>query len=167
MAARTREIKHRRRREMGRRGGSEMIRWRMRLHGQRPWYQDGPPEGAGPVGSPPSGAMKSPERRYPFLTTAVAIGDSLFSRRPGSHQFNRPVLLRQKARRIAGSSSGHTARGRGFMDEMKMRACTPSPLGGFSEEPNFPRRRTNPIRAGAERTHFSAPRRRTEARSAD
>src|SRR5947209_14736138 len=89
----------------------------MRLLGQRPRYQEGPPEGAGLVGLPPLGAEEaedpisntassSPPDDMPSISTASPPLPTRSERRS-----------RQKARRIAGSSSGRTARGRGFMND--------------------------------------------------
>src|SRR4051812_177834 len=86
----------------------------MRLLGQRPRYQEGPPEGAGHVRLPPPGAGK-PEVPIGDAPTRPLLDhrDHRHGRSTLSHQ--EPGRLPRKARRIAGSSSGHTATGRGFM----------------------------------------------------
>src|SRR5262245_32651865 len=79
----------------------------MRLLGQRPRYQEGPPRGPATWGSPVGGGDvkwtgASPDRSAEAPPTSLSEGRG---------QDERP----EKARRIARSSSGHTARGRGFM----------------------------------------------------
>jgi hypothetical protein len=88
-------------------------------HGHRPWYEEGPPRG--PLGSnEPTTPCIARDRRHPgcqpheltekHRRSLEALRDT--PRRPSLCQAD--VVVRRKARRIARSSSGRTARGRGF-----------------------------------------------------
>src|SRR4051812_28442021 len=86
----------------------------MRLLGQRPRYQEGPPRGPSTRGSPRWGrggqAVRGHPRRSPSRLPMTARRQ-LLNR---SHHSQAGDDYPEDARRTAGSSSGHTAIGRGF-----------------------------------------------------
>ena len=95
----------------------------MRLLGQRPRYQEGPPEGADDVGKPPLGAGGSadpdPSLRRPL---AAARAGTASASAPAARKRRRPAIPEDRA--LLGSRSRTRGRARRHAGSLEARRVT-------------------------------------------